>query len=276
MRGVLVFDSVPREELTNAVALNALGGSAMRVIGPATGGALIGLVGTQGTFQLQAVCLLFAAIVTCFLARSYPDEDDASEGVIRSMANGLAYVVRDRRMLVIVIVALIPSFLIFPYVTFLPVFAKDVLHSDQTGYGYLAAAVGAGSLLGGAVAATYSRGRMGPAMLVTLFLYAACVAVFSFMTNLWLAVGMLVAAGVFFSIYNAFNASLMQLKAEPAYRSRIISLQTMTWGITPFAGEVMGKMIDRWGAPHVVFWWVAIAAGLTALVFATSREMRRI
>jgi hypothetical protein len=68
----------------------------------------------------------------------------------------------------------------------------------------------------------------------------------------------------------------MQLKAEPAYRSRIISLQTMTWGITPFAGEVMGKMIDRWGAPHVVFWWVAIAAGITALVFVTSREMRRI
>ena len=59
-------------------------------------------------------------------------------------------------------------------------------------------------------------------------------------------------AGIFHSIYSAFNASLMQMKAEPAYRSRVVSLQTMTWGLTPFAGLAMGKMIDHWGAPNVV------------------------
>ncbi len=276
MRNVLVFDSVPNEELTNAVAINALGGSAMRVIGPAIGGALIGLVGTQGTFQLQAYCLLAAALVTLLLAPSHP-EDTGKEGVLRSMAGGLVYAVRDRRMLILVTMAIIPSVLIFPYVTFLPVFAKDVLGSDESGYGFLAAAVGAGSLLGGAAAAVYSgRGRMGPGMLISCVLYAVSVAVFTLMRNLWLAVGMLAVAGVFFSVYSAFNASLMQLKAERAYRSRVISLQTMTWGMTPFAGLLMGKMIDWWGAPHVVFWWVSAAAVLTLVVFVSSREMRRI
>ena len=46
---------------------------------------------------------------------------------------------------VIVVAALLPSFLVYPYVTFLPVFARDILGSDQTGYGYLASAVGLGS-----------------------------------------------------------------------------------------------------------------------------------
>src|SRR5688572_26720225 len=53
-RSMLVYDTVGKEDLTNAVALNALGGNAMRVIGPAIGGGLIGVLGTQGTFQVQA------------------------------------------------------------------------------------------------------------------------------------------------------------------------------------------------------------------------------
>lgn len=277
IRAMLVFDSVDQEELTNAVAINSLGGSAMRVVGPAIGGALIGLVGTQGTFQLQAVCLVAAAGVTWLLRPSHPEAGLEREGMLRSVASGLAYVVRDRRMLILTLMAIIPSILIFPYVTFLPVFATDVLHSDESGYGYLAAAVGAGSLIGGAVAATYSgRGRMGPAMMVMCILYALSVAGFTLMRNLWPAVAMLALAGVFFSVYSAFNASLMQLKAEPAYRSRVISLQTMTWGMTPFAGVIMGWQIDRWAAPHVVFSWVMAAAVLMLVVLVCSREMRRI
>jgi hypothetical protein len=68
----------------------------------------------------------------------------------------------------------------------------------------------------------------------------------------------------------------MQMKAKPEYRSRVVSLQTMTWGLTPFAGLVMGQMIDAWGAPNVVGAWMAVAAGLTLVITFGSREMRRI
>lgn len=276
IRSMLVFDTVEPEDLTNAVALNALAGNSMRVIGPAIGGALIGAVGTQGTFQLQAGCLVIAAILTWLLTPSHP-EITSREGVFSSMASGMAYVWRDRRMLVIVVMALLPSILVYPYVTFLPVFATDVLDSDATGYGYLAAAVGVGSLLGGAiVASTSGSGPMGRRMLWTCLLYCLSVAGFTLMGNLWLAVGALAVAGIFHSIYSALNGALMQMKAEPAYRSRVVSLQTMTWGMTPFAGLLMGAMIDWWGAPRVVFAWMAVAAAFTALIIATSREMRRV
>lgn len=276
IRSLLVFDTVEPEELTNAVALNALGGNAMRVIGPAIGGALIATVGTQGTFQLQAVCLALAVLMTWRLRPSFPDASERM-GMLRSMGGGLAYVVRDRRMLLIVTMAVLPSVLVYPYVTFLPIFAVDVLHSDENAYGYLAAAVGLGSLLGGAVvAATSGRAKMGPGMMWACLLYCVCVGVFSLMTSLWVAVGVLALAGVFHSVYSAFNASLMQLKAAPEYRSRVVSLQTMTWGMTPFAGLLMGRMIDLWGAPHVVFGWMAVAAGLTLVMTVGSRELRRI
>ncbi len=276
IRSLLVFDTVEPRDLTNAVALNNLAGNSMRVIGPAIGGALIGAVGTQGTFQMQAACLVVAAILTWKLAPSHP-ELSGREGVFSSMVSGMAYVWRDRRMLVIVAMAILPSVLVYPYVTFLPVFAKDVLHSGATGYGYLAAAVGLGSLLGGAVvASTSGSARMGQRMLWTCLLYCVSVAGFSFMGNLLLAVGALAVAGIFHSIYSALNGAMMQIKADPEYRSRVVSLQTMTWGLTPFAGLLMGAMIDHWGAPHVVFGWMAVAAAATLLIIVTSREMRRV
>ncbi len=277
IRSLLVFDTVGPDEMTNAVALNSLGGNAMRVIGPAIGGALIGLIGTEGTFEVQAGCLFVAVLLTSRLARSEPELVEDREGMFRSVAGGLRYVARDRRMSLIVTMAILPSLLVYPYVTFLPVFAREVLGSNETGYGYLAAAVGIGSLLGGAVvAATSTRPRVGPWMMWACLFYCLSIAAFTLSRNLWLAVGILAFAGVFHSIYSAFNASLMQMKAAPEYRSRVVSLQTMTWGLTPFAGLLMGAMIDRWGAPHVVGSWMVAAAVLTGLLIIGSKELRRI
>lgn len=276
IRTMLVYDSVGGEDLTNAVALNALGGNAMRVIGPAIGGALIGLVGTQGTFMMQAACLVIATVLTWLLRPSHPELTEAL-GIFRSMAEGLGYVARDRKMLIIVVMALIPSVLVYPYVTYLPVFARDVMNSNEQGYGYLAAAVGLGSLLGGAlVAFTSGRGRMGPGMMWACLLYCFAVLGFTFMRELWLGVAALVVAGVFHSIYSALNASLMQLEVQFEYRSRVMSLQTMMWGATPFAGLAMGRMIDSWGAPNVVGAWLAVAAAITLVIAIASREMRRV
>lgn len=277
IRMSLVYHSVPGEDLTNAVALNALGGNAMRVIGPAIGGALIGTVGTQGAFQLQALCLGLSAVLTWFLKPSRAGHVENRPGMFQSIAQGLQYVVRDRLMLVIVVMAFLPSIVVYPYVTFLPVFARDVLHSDQSAYGYLAAAVGAGSLIGGAFVAVFAgRGKTGQFMVWTCLTYSASVGAFALSRNLLLSIAILAVAGLFHSIYSALNSSLMQLKADEAYRGQVMSLQTMMWGTTPFAALVMGRMIDDWGAPHVVGAWMAVAVVLTLVVALFSNELRKV
>jgi MFS family permease len=197
--------------------------------------------------------------------------------VFRSTWEGLKYVSRDPKMRVIVAAALLPSFLVYPYVTFLPVFARDILGSDQTGYGYLASAVGLGSLLGGTVVAmTSGADRQGRRMTWSLLLYCAAVGAFALSRNLWLSVAILAFAGVFHSVYSALNGALMQLQADTAYRARVMALQSMTWGVTPFAALAMGNMIDRWGAPHVVLGWMIIASILSLPIALFSKEMRRV
>lgn len=277
LRLLLVYDAVGGADLTNAVALNSLAGNAMRVIGPALGGVLIGTVGTQGAFQLQAVALVLCIILTSRLRPSHPEEIQDGEGILRSMVEGLRYVGRDKRMLVIVIMAVIPSVLIYPYVTYLPVFATQVLHSNETGYGYLAAAVGLGALLGGTlVAYTAAGSRMGQKMVWSCLGYCLMVVTFTQSRNLWLSVGLLATAGIFFSVYSALNSSMMQILVQREYRSRVMSILTMTGGITPFTSLLMGRMIDAWGAPPVVGSWVAIGAFCALLVGIFSTELRRV
>jgi MFS family permease len=275
LRSILVYESVEGEDLTAAVALNALGGNAMRVIGPAIGGALIGLVGTQGAFEVQAGCIFVSLLLTTRLSSS-PAVPDDEPGILSNMAAGLKYTWRDKRMQMIVGMGLLPSILVYPYVTFLPVFSRDVLGSDETGYGYLAASVGLGSLAGGTLVALRASGKqkMGMSMIWTCLCYAAAVGAFTLMRNLWLAVAMLAVAGFFHSMYSAYQASLMQLQADPKFRSRIMALQTTMWGITPFAALVMGQMIDHWDAAKVVGAWMAAAVLITVVVGATSRVAR--
>ena len=136
---------------------------------------------------------------------------------------------------------------------------------------------GGGTFVGGGlVAFTSGRFKMGSIMVWTCVIYSLFVMAFALSTHVWLSVILLTLAGVFFSVYQAFNASLMQLKAEPEYRSRVMSLQTMTWGTTPFAALLMGKLIDAYGAPHIVALFTAVAALVAAVVAVFAREVRRI
>jgi len=276
VRQMLVYSSVQPADLTNAVALNALGGNAMRVIGPALGGAIIGIFGTQGAFQLQAAVLGVAALLTVMLRRSPPGEM-ATRNLFKSIGAGMAYTWRDPRMRTIVIMALLPSALVYPYMTFMPVFAKDVMGSDQQGYGFLAAAAGVGSLLGGGIVAWHGAGsRMGPRMLWTFLVYSSMICAFTFTRDLWVGVTILAVGGIFHSVYAAMNASLMQLQADDRYRAQVMSLQTMSWGVSPFAGLLMGRMVDHWGAPHVVLGWAMTATLVGLAIMLLSREMRRV
>jgi MFS family permease len=275
IRMLLVYDAVGGEELSNAVALNGIGGNAMRVIGPAIGGTLIGLLGTQGAFQMQAVCILVAVVLTWMLRQSQPEQAEGTN-MWRSIGAGAAYVWRDRPLRIVVAMAVLPSFLVYPYVTFLPVFARDVFGSDETGYGYLAAAVGVGSLFGGAVVVLQSRNaRIVPLMMWGCVLYCLSIAAFTIVRDLWIGVAILCTAGVFHSIYSALNSTLMQLIPTPDFRGRVMSLQTMTWGVTPFSALAMGRMVDLWGAPVVVGSWVSAGLLVSMVVALSSRGLYR-
>src|SRR5262249_30515432 len=167
-RQTLISDIVGARYLMNALALNAMAMNVARAIGPAVAGILIALTGTHGSYYVQAAMFVLATLWT-FQMRVPAGSREAvaarREPFWHSVAAGLAFVVQDRDIRTLMILAHGPLTLGMPYMSLLPIFAKDVLHGGASMQGLLTTIIGIGSVLGSlwvaAMQGRYSYGRTG-------------------------------------------------------------------------------------------------------------------
>lgn len=251
-RQVMVYDVVGGEDLTNAIALNAIGNNLSRIIGPSAGGLLIAVTGVAGCFFGQAACYLIASGAT-FLIRTEGRASRAKEPVLSSLGAGVRYAVRRPVVLTLLVIAMLPSLFVYPYLSFMPVFATDVLHAGSLGYGILLTGVGFGSIVGAAAIAALPDFRYkGWATLIASGLYMSMVAAFALSRLFLLAFGFLVVAGVFNTVYFTFNQTLLQWNIEDAFRGRVLALYLTGGNVTPIGALVIGFLVAAWGAPPVI------------------------
>ena len=275
-RQVMVYDVVGADDLANAVAVNSLGSNTMRIVGPALGGALIGIGGVGAALVLQAGAYLFSSFATSRIRTAgAPRAQTAS--VLQSMGEGIAYARNHPDVRLLVVMAGLPSLLVYPYVSYIPVFAKDVLHVGSTGYGFLASAVGYGSIIGAVLAANLTglqkRGRI---LVWTTFVYMSLVTCFALSHLYLLSFGLLVVAGIANSTYLMFNQVMVQLVVDDEYRGRVMSLYVMVSGVTPFSALLMGTLIDVFGPELTVASFTGLAAAIVLAIGITSQRLREI
>ncbi len=276
-RQVMVYDVVGEEELANAVAINSLGSNTMRVVGPSVAGALIGFSGIEAAFMLQAVAYAVSVYFTSRIRTQGIPTSKSTSSVLRSMMDGIDYARRDRDVLLLVVMAGIPSLLVYPYVQYIAVFAEDVLDVGSVGFGFLASAVGYGSIIGALLAANMTQiKKRGQILVWTTFVYMALVTLFALSTNFALSFALLVVAGIANSIYLMFNQVMLQLTVDDEYRGRVLSLYVMVSGITPFSALLMGALIGVFGAQVTVAVFVGLAATIVLFIGIFSRRLREI
>ena len=276
-RQVMIYDVVGADDLPNGIAVNSLGANTMRIAGPALGGALIGAFGVGAAFILQAGAYLFSSYATSRIKAKGMPTGTASASVLESMGDGIRYARGHPDVRLLVFMAGLPSVLVYPYVSFIPVFAEDVLHSGSTGYGFLASAVGYGSIIGAILAANFSNvQKRGQILVWTTFVYMALVTVFALSNNYALSFTLLVVAGVANSTYLMFNQVMIQLVVDDDYRGRVMSLYVMVSGITPFSAFLMGALIDVFGPQITVACFTGLAAVIVLVVGIMSRRLREI
>jgi MFS family permease len=276
-RQVMIYDVVGAEDLPNAVAVNSLGSNTMRIVGPSMAGALIGGFGIQSAFIMQALAYSFSVYATSRIKTRGVPAGRSTVTVLAGIAEGISYARSHPDVILLVVMAGLPSLLVYPYVQFIPVFAKDVLHVGSFGFGFLASAVGYGSIIGALLAANLTNIRKRGQILVwTTFVYMALVTAFALSNNYALSFALLVVAGIANSIYLMFNQVMIQLTVDDAYRGRVLSLYVMVQGITPFSALLMGALIDVFGAQVTVACFTGLAAAIVLVIGLTSRRLRQI
>ena len=170
VRQTMVPNTVPLRDLGSALALNGMAHPTMRVVGPAVGGLLIATLGFNWNFFIEAAAYVTIVLIYLPMKLPYREERTATgTSLLSSMKEGLAYVVKERTIRQLILMAVIPN-LVFQPVTFvLPIFTTQVLDRGADAGGLMAAAIGAG----GIVAAVIIAGKgfiipRGPATLAGL------------------------------------------------------------------------------------------------------------
>ena len=137
MRQSFIVEMVGKDDLMNAIALNSSLFNGARVIGPAIAGFLIGAVGIAWCYFLNSVS--YIAVIAGLLMMRLPPRPPRPQtaSAWTGFREVLSYLRGDRRLRVLMMLTAILSVFGFPYISMMPVFARDVLHRGATGYGGL-------------------------------------------------------------------------------------------------------------------------------------------
>jgi MFS family permease len=274
-RTTIVTMLVERKDLANAVALNAAAQNACRVTGPALAGVLIAVIGVAGTFAVAALLQILALAATLRLPPSTPVGSTRGGSVWASLTLGLRIVARDAFLSSMILLAVATNVLVMPYITMMPVFARDVLDIGSTGLGLLLASTGLGTVAGAlAVAASRRLGSWSQAQVVTAATFAALVLVFALTRNLPLAVVLLFAAGGMSAAFMAISQTALQLRVDDDVRGRVLSIYLATWGMLPFGQLAVGVIAERVGAPLATVGACIVALAGIALITRHYRLLR--
>ena len=279
VRQAMVANTVPREAMASAFALNGMVYPSTRIIAPAIGAVLVASLGFKWNFVIEAV--LYVVIVLLLIPVKLPYRTEQRGGghgsAFSSLMSGLRYVRDEKRILQLIVMSLIPNLLFQPVIFFLPVFTVDVLGRDIGAGGALAAAVG----IGGVAAAVFIAGigylmRKGLAVFLGLIFGCAFILLFSQSQWLWVSFAMLTGLGFTQYVFRVANGTLIQTVVPDTFRSRVMSIYMLDHGITPLATLLIGLFIDLWN-PSWVFTVMAGAslffAVVQAIFFSSTRQL---
>ena len=278
-RQSLVADLVGRDSLHEAIALNSSGFNLARIVGPAIGGLVIRSVGLAGCFAVNAASYL-AVLVGLALIRlpagargaAAPSARSASHGV----REGLRYVRRAPAVRALMLTVAVYSVLGTPYLTLMPVFARDVLGVAAGGYGTLLTGVGAGGLAGAlSLAALTRRLPRGRLLMVAALAFSALLVAFAASRSLHVAQAVLLATGFAMIVTGALANSLLQELVPDALRGRVMALYSLVVvGLPLTLGALAGgRLASLVGVPWVVGGGGAIVLAFTAVMFARTPEL---
>jgi MFS family permease len=261
-----------REDLRNALALNAMLFNIGRFIGPPIAGLLVANTSEAVCFALNA--LSFMALIAMLMIIKGKPEARATGSVGKVFREGVRYVWHtwEVRMLIIILIAL--NVTASSYAVLLPVFAKDVFAGDAKTLGWLWGAAGCGAFAGTIFLATHKSlpGLVGSIVLgVTLSAFGLFG--FGVVPALPVALASMVLLGFGISICNVACNMLLQSVTPGPLRGRVVSFfSSARFGFDAIGGLVAGVIAAALGASLTL---MIEAAVLTAfLIFLFSRRAR--
>lgn len=241
----LIPTLVEREDMPNAIALNAIQFNLAVTVGPALAGQALAKLGESWCFGLNALSFL-APVISLWIIKTRFLPEKTNESIFTSLKKGIAFARQQPAMEALIILAFCMTFLAMPMRTYIPVFVKDIFHRGPETYGNLLSLMGIGSIIGSlTMAGAGNVSRKGRIALGGLILLGAGISGFAISKHLPLSGAMLVLVGAALMAVFAMVNSLVQLITTNEMRGRVMSLYNFAFR----GGMPMGNLVSGWLVP---------------------------
>jgi MFS family permease len=272
-----IHDLLGSSGMTNGVAMDSVGMSASRMIGPALAGLLISTTGFIGAYVAVVVSYLTAvALLWRFTLASTPGNGRESASLTKNLVEGLRYVWGHPALRATVTVTVLMNLLMFPYQHLVPVISRDILGVGPAPMGVLLAGAGMGAMIGAVLVASATsirhHGRLyigGSAL--------SFVALLLFATSRWYSLSLpaLVLLGLGTAGFSTMQASIVMFVARMDVRGKALGVVSLAIGASPIGALMEGVVADILGPEFAL--GINATAGLVcmALVATLLPALRR-
>ncbi|MBA7716067.1 Enterobactin exporter EntS [subsurface metagenome] len=262
-------DTVKSHNLTSAVGLLDAGMGITRVAGSLAGGHLFKVIGVGGCFAVMAAFYLFSCLSLLPMHLVTSEKPTHQESVWESVLGGIRYVVNDRAMFALIVLAAIANLFAFPCVLgIMPVFARDVLYVGSDGLGWLLAANGLGRLIGALAISTLGRFRhKGWLLIGAMIAWPAFLGIFASLRLFYVNLALLVSVGIACGIAMVLIQLLLLAWASEEIRGRVSGMRIFAIAMLPLGNILSGAGATLWGASIMIV-LNALACILTTMFIA--------
>jgi MFS family permease len=254
-RQAFAAEMVGRDDIPNAVGLNAAVFNASRVVGPAVAGLLIGAFDISIAFLINAVS--YIAVIAAYLLMRTGElqpvpatvRPTSIGAVFENLAEGARYVRRTPLVLLAVMVVGLGATFGMNFQILIPPLADDILQVGASGFGFLMAASGIGSLIA-ALSVAFTR-RIGPTPIVAgTFALGFGTVVLALSTSYVVSLVAMFVAGLGAIAMAVTGNTTIQLTVPDHLRGRVMSVYTTMFAASvPVGGLLMGWIASSWSVP---------------------------
>lgn len=267
-RQSFMIELVEKKYYGSAIGLNAAIFNAARAIGPAIAGVLIATIGISTAYLVNAISF-FAMIFGVWAIRVAPTIKQVTKKPFKEgLYEGLGYIRQNKVLLVLLGILFCLTLFTWPQATLLPVFAHDIFHMNELGFGLLHAFFGMGALVAALLfykifTSTKNIYRL---LIAALSLAVVTQILFSFSTMFAFSLLLQFIGGWAVITVITFCNTLLQTTVPTELRGRIASFYSLVLiGGMPFGG-LLGSIGVATVGPRMTVGISGVLLGITTFV----------
>jgi MFS family permease len=256
VRGALLADIMPSEQLVRAISVSRTTMDSARIAGALSGTGLFAVLGIGSAYVAIACFYLMAAVLMlCVVPLKNPHgvpnpskHDLPASSLFRDLKEGIVYAWNGPGMRAVLCVAFLVNLTAFPLTNgLLPYIARDILHTDQAGLGYLSASFATGSLIGSITLSLIGGVRVARLLIGATLTWYVMLLVFVEIRTMPIALLCLMLAGIAQSLSMISAAVILMRTASAHLRGRVMGVRMMVIYGLPLGLLAAGSLIDLIG-----------------------------